>query len=251
MQSTAGHHRAGLEAVLIAAAVDAGFSGTAVDLGAGVGVAGMCIAARCPATRVVLAERDPEALACAAAALALADNKGFADRVSIAAVDIGARETVRTKAGLARSSADVVVMNPPFHKAGAVRASPGRARADAHVLAEEGLEPWVRAAASVLRPSGRLVAIFRADGLAKLLATLGEGFGDVAILPVHPRATADAHRVLVAASKGSRAPLRVLPPLILHPETGSTYLSQASQILRQGAGLAEVNAAWALAGGNI
>ena len=237
--------------MLIAAAVGVAFSGVAVDLGAGVGVAGMCIAARCAGARVVLAERDPEALASARASLALADNRAFADRVSIAAVDIGARETVRAKAGLVRSSAAVVVMNPPFHEAGAVRASPGRARAEAHVLAEAGLEPWVRAAASVLKPAGRLVAIFRADGLAKLLAVLGERFGDVAILPVYPRAAADAHRVLVGATKGSRAPLRVLPPLILHPETGSTYLSEASQILRAGAGLAEVNAAWSLAGGII
>jgi tRNA1(Val) A37 N6-methylase TrmN6 len=115
------------------------------------------------------------------------------------------------------------------------------------VLGSGGLEPWVRVAASVLRPRSRLVAIFRADGLARLLAGLGDRFGDVAILPVQPRAAANAHRVLVAAVKGSRGPLRLLPPLILHPETGSSHLSEVSRILRDGAGLADVNAAWALA----
>jgi tRNA1(Val) A37 N6-methylase TrmN6 len=246
-QPAAGHHRSGLEAVLIAAAVGAKFTGLAVDLGAGAGVAGMCIAARCPHACVIMAERDPEALACARTSLALPENAAFAGRVTIAEVDIAARETMRAKAGLVRASADVVVTNPPFHEAGAVRRSPGRARAAAHVLAGEGLEPWVRAAASVLKPDGRFVAIFRADGMDRLFAAIGERFGGVAVLPVYPRAGADAHRVLVAATKGSRAPLRILRPLVLHPAEGSAYLSEAAQILRDGAGLADIDAAWMLA----
>ena len=247
LQPSAGRHRSGLEAVLIAAAVEVGFSGLAVDFGAGVGVAGMVIAARCAKARVILAERDAEAIEYARASLALADNAAFANHVAIAEVDISAPEPQRVKAGLARSSADLVVTNPPFHEAGAVRASPGRARAAAHVLADDGLEPWVRTAASVLKPGGGLVVVFRADGLDKLLRAFGDRFGGVAVLPVYPRASVDAHRVIVVARKGSRAPLRVLPPLTLHPATGSSYLPEAERILRDGAGLAEINPAWALA----
>jgi len=247
LQSAAGQHRSGLEAILIAAAIGAEFSGLAVDLGAGAGVAGMAIAARCAKARVILAERDPEALAHARQALALADNAVFAGRVTVAEVDIAAGESARVQAGLARSSADVAVMNPPFHEAGAVRASPGKARAAAHVLAEGGLEPWVRAAASVVRPGGSLVAIFRADGLAKLIAALGDRFGGVAILPVYPRAGAEAHRVIVAARKGSRGPLRILPSLTLHPANGSSYLPEAERILRGDAGLADIQPAWTFA----
>ncbi len=207
----------------------------------------MALAARCPDARVILAERDAEATRNARTSLALADNAGFADRVTIAEVDVAAPETQRVKAGLARSSADLVITNPPFYEAGAVRPSPGKARAAAHVLAVDGLEPWVRAAASVLKPGGGLVVIFRADGLDKLLTTLGDRFGGVAILPVYPRAGAEAHRLIVGARKGSRAPLRILPPLTLHPATGSSYLPEAERILRDGAGLADVNPAWALA----
>jgi tRNA1(Val) A37 N6-methylase TrmN6 len=246
-QPAAGRHRSGLEAVLIGAAASSAFAGGAVDLGAGAGVAGMALAARCPDARVILAERDAEATRNARTSLALADNAGFADRVTIAEVDVAAPETQRVKAGLARSSADLVITNPPFYEAGAVRPSPGKARAAAHVLAVDGLEPWVRAAASVLKPGGGLVVIFRADGLDKLLTTLGDRFGGVAILPVYPRAGAEAHRLIVGARKGSRAPLRILPPLTLHPATGSSYLPEAERILRDGAGLADVNPAWALA----
>src|SRR6185295_8383045 len=88
VQMAEGHHRSGLEAVLLSAAIEADFKGSVVDLGAGVGAAGMAIAARCRAANVTLVERDPQAIECARAALALPANAHFAHRVTIAAVDI-------------------------------------------------------------------------------------------------------------------------------------------------------------------
>jgi tRNA1(Val) A37 N6-methylase TrmN6 len=246
VQPKAGHHRAGLEAVLIAAAIESTFTGTVIDLGAGVGVAGMAIAARCRAATVVLVERDREAVDLALAALARPANAGFAGRVSVVTTDIAASESVRVAAGLGRAVADAVVMNPPFHEAEEGTASPSAARAAAHVLAGGGLDPWLRTAASALKPDGRLVVIFRADRLDALLPALDGRFGGAAILPIYPRAGADAHRVLIAAVKGSRAPARLLPPLTLHPEAGGTYLAEAEMILRHGASLAEASPAWAL-----
>jgi tRNA1(Val) A37 N6-methylase TrmN6 len=52
-------------------------------------------------------------------------------------------------------------------------------------------------------------------------------------------------RVLVAATKGSRGEMRLLPGLTLHSEAGSTYLPAVERILRDGASLAEVHPAWA------
>ena len=69
------------------------------------------------------------------------------------------------------------------------------------------LAAWVDAAARLLHSAGTLTLIWRADGLAEVLAALDGGFGDVAVLPVHGRAGAPAIRVLVRARKGSRAPL--------------------------------------------
>ncbi len=166
--------------------------------------------------------------------------------MSIVNTDITAAESVRAAAGLSRAMANAVIMNPPFQEAGEGTASPRTARAAAHVLATGGLEPWLRAAASALKPSGRLVAIFRADRLDALLAALAGRFGGAAVLPIYPRAGAEAHRVLVAAWQGSRAPLRLLPPLTLHPDGANSYLPEAERILRHGASLAEANPAWAL-----
>jgi tRNA1(Val) A37 N6-methylase TrmN6 len=246
LQPKTGHHRAGLEAILIAAAIEPGFAGTVVDLGAGVGVAGMAIAARCKHASVTLVERNPEAVALARAALTRPANAGFASRMSIVTVDIAAPESDRAAAGLGRATADALVMNPPFLAPAEGTPSPSAARADAHVLAETGIDPWLRAAASALRPDGRLVVVFRADRLDTLLTALAGRFGGAGILPIYPRSGADAHRVLVGARKGSRAPVRLLPPFTLHPGAGSTYLSEAEQILRHGASLAEANPAWAL-----
>ena len=159
--------------------------------------------------------------------------------------DIEAAEAAREAAGLGRDMADAVITNPPFHVPATTTAPPGTARAAAHVLSEGGLDLWFRAAASVLKPGGRLVVIFRADGIAALLAALGTRFGALDILPVQPRAGEPAHRILVRAVKGSRAATRLLPPLVLHGATGGAYLSAVDGILRDGAGLAEAHPAWA------
>jgi tRNA1(Val) A37 N6-methylase TrmN6 len=243
VQAGRGHHRSGLEAVLLGASLAADLSGTIVDLGAGTGVAGMVAAARCPSIRVRLVERDAVALRCAETALARPANIGFAARVNTIEADITAPEAVREATGLHRESADAVITNPPFHLTATTR-PPSGVRAAAHVLGEEGLEPWFRAAVSVLKPSGILVVVFRADRLAMLLALFGARFGSVDMLPIHPRANEPTHRVLVRGIKGSRAASRLLPPLVLHGERGNAYLPAAQRILRNGAGVADIVPLW-------
>jgi tRNA1(Val) A37 N6-methylase TrmN6 len=244
VQPDDGSHRAGLEAVLISAAIDAAFDGNLVDLGAGTGVAGMCVAARCPAARVVLVERDRRAVAAARAALSRPANGAFAGRISIVVADIAAPEAERAAAGLGRGIADCVILNPPFRPGDEGTQSPAPARAAAHVLAEGGLEPWFRVAASVLKPGGRVVAIFRAEGIGDLLAALSGRFGAAEILPIHPRAGLPAHRILVGATKGSRARPQLLPAIALHGPEGGAYLPQVEAILRDGASLSEAHPAW-------
>jgi tRNA1(Val) A37 N6-methylase TrmN6 len=244
VQPSDGRHRSGLEAVMLAAAVDSAFHGTVVDLGAGAGVAGLVLAARCPAARVILVERDEQAVACAREALARPANSALADRVTILVGDVSASEHSRAAAGFGRGIADAVIMNPPFWPPTEASAAPDGARAAAHMLGEAGLEPWFRTAASLLVPGGWLTVVFRADGLAALLDGLGRRFGAIDILPIHPRAGLPAHRILVGAIKGSRASTRILPPITLHGPAGGTYLPEAEAILRHGAGLAEFFPAW-------
>ena len=120
--------------------------------------------------------------------------------------------------GLVPDSADCVLMNPPFNDPARHRGSPDQARHTAHVATGETLHAWVHAARRILRSNGVLTLIWRADGIADVLAALSRGFGSVSVLPVHGEAGRPAIRVLVRAIKGGRAPLRLLPGLMLNDE---------------------------------
>lgn len=238
IQPTAGHHRAGLEAVLLAASVPETTKGVVVDLGAGAGVAGFCIAARCPEASIVLVERDAALAECARTALARPSNCRFAARVAVAETDIAAR------VGLRDGMAAAVVCNPPFYQAREASASPSPSRADAHVLGETGLDPWFRAAAALLRPGGTATVIFRADGLELVIEAASGRFGALDILPIAPRPGMAAHRILVRGVKASRAPLRLLPQLVLHNDVGNGFRPEVDAILRDGAELSRVVPSW-------
>ena len=83
---------------------------------------------------------------------------------------------------------------------------------------------------------GRLVMIHRADALAEVLAAIGGRFGALRVLPMHPRAGDPAHRIIVTGRKGSRAPLHLLPGLVLHG-AGNAFLPAVGAVLRDGEAL--------------
>ncbi len=243
LQPSGGHHRSGLDAVLLASALGSETSGPVIDLGAGAGVAGMALAARAPACSVTLAEREASLVGLAAAAAALPDNAAFAARLRPVVVDV-LDAAARAAAGLAPSAFAHALMNPPFHDEGSVRASPRAERARAHVLAEGGLEAWFRAAAALVRPGGTLAVILPAARLGDLFAGLGSRFGGAALLPVQPRRGEAAIRILARAVKGSRAPLRLLPALVLHEDEGAAFAPPVRAILGDGASLDDVHMSW-------
>ncbi len=79
--------------------------------------------------------------------------------------------------------------------------------------------------------------IHRADRLGDLLALLGGKAGSFRVRPVHPFADAPAKRVLVRAIKTGKAPLALLPPLVLHEREGGKHSPEAEAILRGDAAL--------------
>ncbi len=224
-------HRAGLDAALLQALVPSDAAGMAIELGAGAGAAAFSVAARAPALSVVAVERDEGLVALARRALQLPQNGFFASRVTVVGADVTARRPEREHVGLDDSSADFVLMNPPFALEGTVRASPVERRRSAHVAAAGELEAWIRTASGLLKPRGRLLVIHRAEALPDLLAALRRGYGAVAVTPVHPRPEACATRVLIAATRASGKPLRLCPALVLHNPDGS-WTAEADAVLR-------------------
>jgi tRNA1(Val) A37 N6-methylase TrmN6 len=221
-------HRVGHDAMLLAAATAAQPGERVVDFGAGVGGAGLALACRVAGIELVLLEIDPEL-----AALARQNAVANGIAATVHEFDIEAGAAAFAAAGLPPDSADRVLMNPPFHDGARHRGSPDESRRRAHVAGEDTLTLWLHAARRLLKSGGELTLIWRADGLAQVLAALGRGFGSLAILPVHGSPGAAAIRVLVRAVKGGRAPLSLHPALLL-TEVGGAPTAAADAVLRAG-----------------
>lgn len=229
LQPTRGH-RVGHDAVLLAASVTALPGDHAVEFGAGVGAAGLALASRVAGLRLTLAEVDPSLVALARANI---DRNGLGHTARALALDVTAPARSFAAKGLPSGCAQRVLMNPPFNDPARHRASPDPERRRAHNATSSGLQTWVAAAARLLSPKGELSLIWRADGLAELLAALAPRFGGIAVRPVHPRANAPAIRVLVKAVKDSRSPLTIWPALVLQ-DAQDKPTPEAESLLRHG-----------------
>jgi tRNA1(Val) A37 N6-methylase TrmN6 len=223
-QPTSGH-RAGHDAVLLAAASRARPAGRVVEFGAGVGAAGLALARRVGPVDLVLVEID-------ATLAALARDNAAANSIPahVFVLDVTASAEEFASAGLRPDSVDAVLMNPPFNDTPRHRASPDEARALAHMAEPALLEQWVGAARRILKSGGVLTLIWRADDIAEALLALGRGFGSLGLLPVHGEALKPAIRVLISAVKGGRAPTKIWPALLLNDSSAQPN-KQAVEIL--------------------
>lgn len=223
-------HRFGHDAILLAAATGARAGERVVDLGAGVGAAGLALAQRVPGLAVTLVEID-EGLAALAAENAR--RNGLAGRVNAIALDVGAPASAFAAAGLGGGCAQRVLMNPPFHDESRANVSPDPRRRLAHAAPRETICVWVDTARRLLASGGVLTLIWRADGLDDVTAALADKLALDAVLPVRPRPSADPIRVIVRAVKGGRGLNAVLPGLDLNDDEGRAT-PEAEAVLRQG-----------------
>jgi tRNA1(Val) A37 N6-methylase TrmN6 len=223
-------HRAGHDAMLLAASTGAKAGDRVVEFGAGAGAAGLALATRVPGLDLVLVEIDGSL-----ADLARSNAASNGITACVMALDVAAGAPAFALAGLSPDSADVVLMNPPFNDSGQYGASPDRGRAVAHVATATTLADWVHAARRILKSGGALTLIWRTDGLTEVLTTLERGYGGLVVQPVHARAELPAIRMMVRAIKGSRAPLRLLPGLMIDSEAVKMALTDALALPLAGA----------------
>jgi tRNA1(Val) A37 N6-methylase TrmN6 len=226
LRQSARDHRAGTDAVLLAAAAPADFAGSALDVGSGVGAAGLALATARPRAQIGLVEIDPFTAGLARENLAL---NGMADRGKVFETDIFSPAS-RRSACLFPEGAGLVITNPPFLDPGRARLSPHPGRCRAHAMPAEGptsLAAWIAACLTLVEPGGLFILIHRPEALPAILDGLAKRVGGVAILPVYPRRNAPAVRILVRGKKGSRAPASIAPPLILHDGDRFTEAAEA------------------------
>ncbi len=200
-------YRAGMDAVVLAAACDAKAGERVVDVGCGAGAVMLGAAAREPALRFVGVERDQAALDLAVRNIAL---NGFGERMDAVAGDVS-----QPWSRLGLEPFDAALANPPFFDDPTTLRGPAPAKTGAW-LAEDGLDGWIAFLLKSVREGGTITLIHRADRLGDILRLLAAKAGSIQIRPVHPFADAPAKRVVVRAIKTGKAPLLILPGLALH-----------------------------------
>ncbi len=215
--------RSGIEPVLLAASIPAQAGARVLEGGTGAGAALLCLAARVPGLRGFGVEADPALAAIAAENLAA---NGFS----------GLRIAAGRIEDAAEAGFDHAFANPPYHTE-ASTASPHPGRRTAKQGVAEGIARWAEALVARLRPGGTLTLILPVARLPEALAALpASGCGSPAILPLWPRTGIAAKLVLLRGVRAGRAPLRLLPGVVLHA-AGGGYTSEAEAILRGGAPL--------------
>jgi tRNA1(Val) A37 N6-methylase TrmN6 len=220
-------HRSGVDAMILASAVPSGFAGRVADLGSGAGAAGLAVASRCPDTSITLVERSGFMAGFARRSVAHPLNAALAGRISVIEADVALRGKARIAAGLVDNSFDFAIMNPPFNEA-RDRSTPDPLKAEAHVMPEGMFEQWVRTAAAIVKPGGGIAIIARPGSISPILESLSGRFGGLRIIPVQPRPEAAAIRIVVTATRGSRAGL--MPALVLHGTNGHGFTPRANGI---------------------
>jgi tRNA1(Val) A37 N6-methylase TrmN6 len=226
-------YRAGIDPVLLAAAVHADEGTRLLDAGAGVGVAGLSVARRLPEFRVTLVEQDAGLVEIARENVV---RNALNARVQVIAADITRPLSTSPELHALAESFDHVLANPPYMVHGRGTAAGDPIKAAANAMPAGDLERWMRFAASMLKPGGLLTLIHRADALGDVLEALNGRFGGAAVLPIHPYAEKPASRIIVQAIKASRAPLALLPGLVLHTVDRS-FRAEVEAVLRHGAAL--------------
>ena len=193
-------------------------------------VAALCLLARCPEIHVTGIEvASRYAMLCEENA----KRNGFGGSIRVIHADI--KEALRKDLASMPShgSFSHAFANPPYFEDGKATPSPHLLKAQAHAFGPDDLELWVKVMHTMVALRGTVTIVHRAETLGKLLATMEDRFGDIRIAPLYAREGTAASRVIVQGVKGSKAPMQLLPGLVLH-DANSQFTPEAEAILRDG-----------------
>jgi len=213
-------YRVNVDTVLLAAAVEARDGMRLLEAGCGVGAASIAVAIRNENISLLGVERET--------------NIAEVARENVALNAMSSQIQIVTGDALNKNADygvfDGVFLNPPFdadHEGNA----PAEARRHAYVT-EASIDVWIAALADRLKGGAALTLVHRAAKLPDILSGLDGRLGGVEIIPIRPRASEPAKRIVVRARKGSRAPLRLLRGLDLHDASGAKYTPETDAILK-------------------
>jgi tRNA1(Val) A37 N6-methylase TrmN6 len=224
LQPKVGFH-ASLDTVFLAAAAPVKNSFSVLDVGCGVGSAGLCALARNQNMHLVGLDIQQELIDLALQNAALNEVSEHCHFF---------RGSLLTEKVIPDNYFNVVLMNPPYQEAGTHTPSPKKNKAMSHGEEVSGakLQDWVRYAHRKLKNGGTAVMIHRADRLDDVIVALENRrwFGSLVVYPLWSKAGEDAKRVIIRARKERYAPMVLKPGLIIHEKDGQ-YTDGAQKIL--------------------
>lgn len=223
--------RAGVDAVLLAAATPAVAGQSVLELGCGVGTAALCLGWRVPGLALTGVEVQPDY-----AALARENAAANGQTLEVVTADLRALPP-----GVRQRRFDHVICNPPYFERSAGTAARDAGR-DIALAGDTPLADWIDVAARRLAPRGRLTLIQRIERLPEVLGALTGRIGSVVVRPLMARPGQPPELFLLGAVKDGRAPFRLSAPFLTHDGTrhqhdAESYTPAMREILREGAPL--------------
>lgn len=229
LEQPAKGYRAGVDPVLLAAAVQAETGGRILELGCGVGAAILCLGTRIAGLDLHGVEMQPR----------------YADLCRTNALANNLTATIRTAdlrdlpAELRAQTFDHVIANPPYFPAGS-GVSSSLVDRDIALMGDTSTIDWIDTATRRLKPKGTLTMIHKADRLPDVLRAIDDRLGRISVYPIIGRAGRPADRFILRARKGARAPFKLHTPIPLHDgdehlTDGIDYRPEIAAILRNGA----------------
>ncbi len=224
-------YRAGVDPVILAASVPAKSGQTVLELGCGVGVAALCLAARVPGLHVTGVE--------------LQDSYAFLARRNAAEnalpLEVVTADLQALPPDLRQRRFDHVIMNPPYFDRTAGTASEDAGK-DIAFGGETPLRVWLDIGARRVGPRGYLTLIQRMERLPEVLAGLEGRLGAIIVRPIAGRAGRAPELFVLQARQEGKTPFRLAPTLIMHEGARhagdqESYRPEVAQALRNGAEL--------------
>ncbi len=219
--------RASIDSVLLAAAVKPRLNDKILDVGCGVGTAGLCVTSRNADISLTGIDIQEDLIKIAKKNAKLNDID--ADFIC---GDIKDEKTIEN------NYFNQVLVNPPYEDEGLK--SPNKIKATSHntSISETTLGDWIKYLHYKLKQGGTATIIHKAEKADQIIKHLTKRrwFGSIVLYPIHPHAGENAKRVIIRARKERYQQMVIKSGLILHKENGD-YTDEAEAIFSDGAGI--------------
>ncbi|MDX9788244.1 MAG: tRNA1(Val) (adenine(37)-N6)-methyltransferase [Desulfobacterales bacterium] len=195
-----------------------------LDLGTGCGIIPLIMAFRKPAIHVFGVEVQSSL---ARLAVENVKDNRMTDRITILHADMKSLRIFMTGGPV-----DLVVVNPPFHRAGSGRINPNDQRAVARHEIRVGLSDVMLTARRMLRTGGYFLSIYTAERVCDLIIEMRKaGIEPKTLQAIQSYENEAAKLVLVEGKKGGKPGTRLAPPIILY-HTDGAYTEAARQMFQ-------------------